>query len=84
MFGATDKPSQMRNDQPDVRRNVVLRRFALPRAQPQQNVLYHCRYKRLYGDPFKLSLVEKVKFLRFAEAKGNFDKALQQLSAVKL
>jgi uncharacterized oxidoreductase len=28
--------------------------------------------------------VENVKFLRFAEAKGNFDKALQQLSAVKL
>jgi uncharacterized oxidoreductase len=27
--------------------------------------------------------VENVKFLRFAEAKGNFDKALQQLSAVK-
>jgi len=28
--------------------------------------------------------VENVKFLRFAEAKGNFEKALQQLSAVKL
>jgi uncharacterized oxidoreductase len=28
--------------------------------------------------------VENVKFLRFAEAKGNFDKAFQQLSAVKL
>ena len=28
--------------------------------------------------------VENVKFLRFAEARGNFDKALQQLSAVKL
>jgi uncharacterized oxidoreductase len=28
--------------------------------------------------------VENVKFLRFAESKGNFDKALQQLSAVKL
>jgi uncharacterized oxidoreductase len=28
--------------------------------------------------------VENVKFLRFAEAKGNFGKALQQLSAVKL
>jgi uncharacterized oxidoreductase len=27
--------------------------------------------------------VENVKFLRFAEAKGNFDKALQLLSAVK-
>ena len=28
--------------------------------------------------------VEHVKFLRFAEAQGNFDKALQMLSAVKL
>ena len=28
--------------------------------------------------------VERVKFLRFAEATGNFDKALQQLSAIKL
>jgi uncharacterized oxidoreductase len=28
--------------------------------------------------------VEHVKFLRFAEARGNFDKALQMLSAVKL
>jgi uncharacterized oxidoreductase len=28
--------------------------------------------------------VEHVKFLRFAEANGNFDKALQQLSAVRL
>ena len=28
--------------------------------------------------------VENVKFLRFAEAKGNFDKALEQLSAVRL
>ena len=27
--------------------------------------------------------VEHVKFLRFAEANGNFDKALQQLSAVR-
>jgi uncharacterized oxidoreductase len=28
--------------------------------------------------------VETVRFLRFAEARGNFDKALQQLSAVRL
>ena len=28
--------------------------------------------------------VENVKFLRFAEATGTFDKALQQLSAVRL
>jgi uncharacterized oxidoreductase len=28
--------------------------------------------------------VEHVKFLRFAEADGNFDKAVQMLSAVKL
>ena len=28
--------------------------------------------------------VEKVKFLRFAEATGNFEKALQQLNTVRL
>jgi short-subunit dehydrogenase involved in D-alanine esterification of teichoic acids len=28
--------------------------------------------------------VEKVKFLRFAEATGNFDKALQMLSQIAL